>query len=393
MEVNQFLSSLTNLEKTRNFNVFKEYSLDGFRSILESFGVLEKPNDILRISVVGTNGKGSTAFFLSQMLLQNSNLSPVGLYISPHLLTQNERIQVNGNLISDEWMNQRLNSFSKTELERLRTLSYFEFFTFFSILHFADNGCKTEVYEAGLGGRLDATKLANPDIVILTKIALDHTEVLGDTEEKILLEKLQIVGTNTKFVYTFLQEDNLLNITKSFCKENKIELVVYPYPVTKDYLSFNKEYALFIVNSILESKNQPKISEDILPQIANMNGRMQVLRRKPILLFDIGHNPSAIQFLLQSVEISFPYERTWEVYIGLLKDKDLARILEILTTNLIVKKIYLITGEIWNTGYENELKIKPITEANFLEMVANSNMPSLVLGSFRLYPLVKKVVV
>ncbi len=390
MEVNQFLSSLTNLEKTRNFNVFKEYSLDGFRSALKDFGVLEKPNDILRISVVGTNGKGSTAYFLSQIFLQNSQFSPVGLYTSPHLLTQNERIQVNGNLISDSWMNQKLNSFSARELERLKTFSYFEFFTLFSILYFKDNDCKTEIYEAGLGGRLDATRLVNPDIVVLTKITLDHTEILGDTAEKILLEKLQIAGTNAKFMYTFLQDDHLLTITKSFCIENNIELVIYPYSVSIDYLSFNKMYALFIMNSILQNKKQPLMDENILSNIPNMNGRMQLIRKEPILLFDIGHNPSAIEYLLQSVEISYSDENKWDVYIGLLKDKNLISVLEILSNHPKIKKINLITGGIWNEEDYKSEKINRISEEEFFRLVTNTDIPSLVLGSFRLYPLVKK---
>ena len=181
MNINQFLSSLTNLEKTRNFNVFKDYSLDEFISVLDSFDLLKTNENTLRISLVGTNVKGSTAFSLSQLFLTLENCSPVGLYTSPHLIIQNERIQVNGDMISDEWMNHKLNTFAKEEIERLKTLSYFEFFTFLSILFFKDNGCKTEIYEAGLGGRLDATKLVNPNIVVLTEVSLDHTEILGNT--------------------------------------------------------------------------------------------------------------------------------------------------------------------------------------------------------------------
>ena len=120
MDVNQFLSTLTNLEKTRNFNVFKEYSLAGFQSALNYLDINPPKKETLRISVVGTNGKGSTAFFLSQIFLQLQKFSPVGLYTSPHLITQNERIQVNGSFISDEWMNEKLNSFSPEKIEILK---------------------------------------------------------------------------------------------------------------------------------------------------------------------------------------------------------------------------------------------------------------------------------
>ncbi len=388
MNVNQFLSCLTNLEKTRNFNVFKEYSLDEFQSILNSFGLLKRGHNVIRISLVGTNGKGSTAYFLSQLFLILQNFSPVGLYTSPHLVTQNERIQLNGVMISDEWMDDKLNSFSKEELEKLKTLSYFEFFTLLAILYFKDNACKTEIYEAGLGGRLDATKLVNPEIVVLTKISLDHTEILGDTEEKILLEKLQIVGTNTKLLFTFMQEENINRKVENFCREKNIELIVYPHLVEKDYLSFNKEFAFFIVNHILTKKSQVNMSRDTLDNIQNIPGRMQVLRKDPVLVFDVGHNPSAIQFILQSLKTLYPHEKYWNIYFGSLKDKDSKKILEILVNEPIAQKIFQVVGANWNTESILHSKISRIAE----EELAPSRIESasLVLGSFRLYNQVKQ---
>lgn len=388
MNINQFLSSLINLEKTRNFNVFKEYSLSEFQSILNSFGLLQANTNNIRISIIGTNGKGSTAYFLSQLFFRLKNFSPVGLYTSPHLVTQNERIQVNGIMISDAWMDDKLNSFSKEELEKLKTLSYFEFFTFLAILYFKDNSCKTEIYEAGLGGRLDATKLVNPDIVVLTKISLDHTEILGDTEEKILLEKLEIVGTNTKVLFSFLQEENINRLVEKFCKERNIELIVYPHLVEKDYISFNKEFALFIVNHILAEHLQEDIERDILDTIQTIPGRMQVLRREPILLFDVGHNPSAINFILQSLKILYPFETHWNIYVGSLKDKDLKKILEILVKEPIVQKVFQVIGVNWNMESISHSKILHIAEEDI--SLSRIESPSLILGSFRLYNQVKK---
>lgn len=388
MNINQFLSSLTNLEKTRNFNVFKEYSLTEFQSILTSFGLLQASENNIRISLVGTNGKGSTAYFLSQLFFRLKNFSPVGLYTSPHLVTQNERIQLNGIMISDEWMDDKLNSFSKEELEKLKTLSYFEFFTFLAILYFKANSCKMEIYEAGLGGRLDATKLVNPDIVVLTKISLDHTEILGDTEEKILMEKLQIVGTNTKLLFTFLQEETINKLVEKFCKDKNIELIVYPHLVEKDYLSFNKEFALFIVNQILAEHLQEDIERDILDIIHTIPGRMQVLRKEPILLFDVGHNPSAISFILQSLKILYPFETHWNMYVGSLKDKDVKKILEILVKEPIVQKVFQIVGVNWNTESISHSKILHIAEEDIA--LSKIESASLVLGSFRLYNQVKK---
>ena len=388
MNVNQFLSSLTNLEKTRNFNVFKEYSLDEFRSVLENFDLLKPDDSFLRISLVGTNGKGSTAYFLSQLFSSMPSYSPVGLYTSPHLLVQNERIQVNGKMISDNWMNDKLSSFSSSEIKNLKTLSYFEFFTFLSILYFRDNACKTEIYEAGLGGRLDATKLVNPEVVVLTQISLDHTEILGDTEEKILSEKLQIAGTNTKSLFTFMQSESILEKTKSFCKERQIELFIFPHFVDKDYISFNKEFALFIVNTILAKRSDPTLPPEILNSIHSIPGRMQILRKAPLLIFDTAHNPSAVHFVLQSIKILYPNEKNWNIYMGSLKDKDTKKILEVLSSESIVKKIFQIVGESWNSESIYHFKIEQITEDKLISSIGNST--SLVLGSFRLYHPIKQ---
>ena len=391
MEVNQFLSNLTNLEKTRNFNVFKNYSLQDFQSVLESFCLHEKPKDTIRISIVGTNGKGSVGHFLTQIGFRSNSFLNVGLYTSPHLLTQNERIQINGKYISDEWMNQTLNFFSEKELEKLKSLSYFEFFTFLAILFFKDNTCNLEVYEAGLGGRLDATKLVNPDIVVLTKIALDHTVILGDTEEKILLEKLEIVGTNTKTIFTFQQEKNLMGLTKLFCKEKNIELILFPRFVDKDYLSFNQDFSLFVINSILLKQKRQTLNESILSIIPPIKGRMQVLQTNPLILFDIGHNPSAVQFLLHSINRCYPQEKKWKVFFGCQKDKDAKQILETLINNELVETVYQISSENWNQESLPNSKIEKISEERFSELLKNVKVTSLILGSFKLYSLVNAI--
>ncbi|HMV44166.1 MAG TPA: Mur ligase family protein [Leptospiraceae bacterium] len=388
MKVNQFLSTLTNLEKTRNFNVFKEYSLEEFKSVMNHFQLLESSRNKLRISIVGTNGKGSTAFLLSQVFSRLEGNSPVGLYTSPHLIVQNERIQVDGIMISDEWIENFLNSFHADDLAKLRNLSYFEFFTLLSVFYFKSKECKTEIYEAGLGGRLDATKLINPEIVVLTKIGLDHTEILGSTEEKILHEKLLISGTNTRFLFTFKQSNKLMEIIKDFCNEKNIGLYVYDKTIQTDYLTFNRDFALFIANEILKTKNKPPLGDTFFNSMHDVPGRMQVLRKNPPLIFDVGHNPSAIPYVLQSLQFLYPNEKNWSVCFGALKDKDVIKILEILTASPIIKKVFQIVGQSWNITTISHKKIKLIQEEDFLDSIPSE--AGLILGSFRLYPPVKQ---
>ena len=176
--IDAFLQKLKNFEISRNKLHFQSYSLSPFEKILDSF-LEPNPHLLFRISVVGTNGKGSVSEFLSTLL---SKIGNVGLYTSPHLFSFTERIKLNGNPISKEWINEWMESLPTKKRNDLHTLSYFEFLTLLAFVYFRE--CKTsyEVLEAGLGGRLDATKTSQPDFVVLTKVDLDHTEILGNLE-------------------------------------------------------------------------------------------------------------------------------------------------------------------------------------------------------------------
>src|SRR5246127_2986461 len=144
------------------------------------------------ITVGGTNGKGSTCAILEAILLRAGYT--VGCHTSPHLLSFNERARVNGQNVSDADL---LPHFEAVETARLSlaepvSLTYFEFTTL-AIMHlFAARGLDAVIFEVGLGGRLDAVNVLDTDCAIITSIDIDHTEYLGDTREKIALEKAGI---------------------------------------------------------------------------------------------------------------------------------------------------------------------------------------------------------
>jgi dihydrofolate synthase/folylpolyglutamate synthase len=140
------------------------------------------------ITVGGTNGKGSTCAMLESILLQGGYR--VGLYTSPHLLRFNERARINGELASDEAL---CKNFEAVEAVREDvSLTYFEFTTLAILKYFADAGLDAVILEVGLGGRLDAVNLIDPDVAIVTSVDLDHQDYLGDTREKIGFEKAGI---------------------------------------------------------------------------------------------------------------------------------------------------------------------------------------------------------
>ncbi len=141
------------------------------------------------IHVVGTNGKGSTSSFI-QRLIHNSG-NRCGLYTSPHLYHPRERIRIDDELISEEY----IKSWLDAHYARIchYQLSYFEIMTALAFNYFADRKCSWAVIEAGLGGRLDATNLLKPKCVVMTSISLDHQEILGETIYQIIHEKSAVI--------------------------------------------------------------------------------------------------------------------------------------------------------------------------------------------------------
>lgn len=370
----EFLNSLRNFEKQRNRNVFQDYSLTFLEEVLRNLG-LDSPSQATRISIVGTNGKGSTAYFLSQLILYNG-LGKVGLYVSPHLLTERERVQVNGKYFEYEELEEFLQLHLKM-LEKLRLLSYFEFLTLFAIAYFQKHNCKFEIYEAGLGGRLDATKLAKADYVVLTKIGLDHTEILGDTKEKILEEKLHIATENCKALFYFSQYDNLEERIQGFCSKRKIQVYKFNHTL-EDYLEFNLNYAVFILEKIVSSPI-------LVSNTFTVPGRMEIVSEQPLIVYDVAHNPDALYFLISSLNKRYAQVR-WNILLGCLPDKDIKSMLNILKTWDKALTISVLTSP-------------PFAKLNFVHDVREVkdlenftwNGALLVIGSFRLYEMLPKL--
>ena len=176
--------------------------IDNTVALMEQLGRPDRSMKI--IHVAGTNGKGSVCAFISSILVKAGKLT--GLFTSPHLVKINERFQINGKSISDESF---LAAYEKVQAavnvmqkEGFAHPTYFELLFAVSMMAFQDAGVEYAVLETGLGGRLDATNVVeNPVAVILTSISLDHTEILGDTIEKIAWEKAGIIKEGVPVIY------------------------------------------------------------------------------------------------------------------------------------------------------------------------------------------------
>ena len=178
------------------------------------------------IHIGGTSGKGSTAYFLSQLLTGQGY--KVGLTISPHLQSVRERFQINGKLISEEklifYVNKIRPLVEKTEKDlRLGRPTYFESLVALAFDYFAREKVDIAVVEVGLGGKLDATNVIQPLISIITNVDLDHTDILGDTVEKIARDKSGIIKEGSPVV-SGARQLAVKNIIAKKCAENKSRL-------------------------------------------------------------------------------------------------------------------------------------------------------------------------
>ncbi|MDZ4727311.1 MAG: cyanophycin synthetase [Leptospira sp.] len=381
------LSELQNPEKTRNFNVFKNYSLDDFEEQLTFFG-LDKPNEKdyspYRISVVGTNGKGSTSYYLAELLRLSYPDENIGLYTSPHLISPLERIVVNGKSITLTDADLIIESLAIKNKTRLKTLSYFEFLTLVCLQYFKNKKCKFEIWEAGLGGRLDATKLVNSDQLVLTKIGLDHREILGNTREDIAFEKINIAGKNTKSIYSFPESEPFRSYLTKLAESKNIKIQFFNSPQYGSYLESNFQFAKWILldMGILKEKDAPTFQEIPPPK-----GRLEILNQSPLVLFDPAHNPDAISHTLQSLRIKAEWKHA-VLLLGCLPDKDAASILQEVKSYSWERILFYEELGFYKWPMENKetSDLTIVTETELADVFRTLRTPLIALGSFRLYP-------
>lgn len=161
------------------------------------------------IHIAGTNGKGSTAFYISN-ILQTCGLK-VGLYTSPHLVDFRERIRINNQLIEKDYIIQFWKEIKESVL-RLKA-TFFDTTTLMALKYFADKEVDVAVIETGLGGRLDSTNIVKPDMVVITPIGYDHQKQLGKTLKLIAFEKAGIIKDKC-IVFVSEQKRSVLNVIK-----------------------------------------------------------------------------------------------------------------------------------------------------------------------------------
>lgn len=296
------------------------------------------------VHVAGTNGKGSTAALLDACL-RKAGLR-VGLYTSPHLVRYNERFRINGEEISDELLTaatERVKAAADTMGEDAPT--QFELLTCVGFCCFAAEHCDIVVLEVGLGGRLDATNvIPAPEAAVITRIGLEHTEILGDTIEKIAAEKAGIVKPGGDVVLGD-HDPAVIRVTEEICRERGASLTLAEpaRPLGKSLegqrlawgafpelrLSLLGEHQLqnaataLTVLELLRRKGWAIPDEAIQEGLATAvwPGRFECVSTHPALIIDGGHNRQCAEAIAESLRAYFPGKKC-SFLMGVLADKD-----------------------------------------------------------------------
>ena len=301
---------------------------------------LENPeNDLRFIHIAGTNGKGSTAHTLTSILMEAGY--KVGLFTSPHLKDFRERIKINGQEISEEYVVDFIAS--NKEFFEQNNLSFFEMTTGLALQYFKAEKVDIVVMETGMGGRLDSSNIITPIVSVITNIGLDHVQFLGDTLEKIAAEKAGIIKQNIPVVIGEYTPE-----TKSVFEETarKKNAPIYfasnlqNTPLESDlkgaYQKANMKTVMQTVD-VLNDSGEFKISDEacrigMLSVVKNTGllGRWQVLQQNPTVICDTAHNRHGLTIVLQQLEEA-KYDNL-HIVLGLVNDKDLVEILSLFPT-------------------------------------------------------------
>ena len=332
----------------------------GLENTLRLAALAGNPQEKLRfIHVAGTNGKGSTCAML-ESIYRAAGLR-VGLFTSPHLVSFRERIQVNRQLIPENEVVRLVEELRALNQENEATL--FEFATVMALKFFTEQKCDLVIWETGLGGRLDATNIVTPLASVITNIALDHQQWLGDTLEKIAFEKAGIIKNRIPIVTAVDEPEALAVIEKSarernaplnVIKSNRLARTPAP-PLPGEHQKINAALAQAAVEIL--QKQIPVSERQIQIGLKNVNwpGRLQLVEKASgqKLLLDGAHNVAGANVLREAIERNFPSQKNRTLILGILQDKDWQHICEILAP--LAEEIFTVSVSSERTANPNEL--------------------------------------
>ena len=390
----------------------------GLERISELCQKLGNPqNDLKFVHVAGTNGKGSFCAMLESILREAGYKT--GFFTSPYIKVFNERMQISGEMISEDELAEITEYVKPFADEMTDKPTEFELITAIAFVYFKRHNCDIVILEAGMGGRLDSTNvIETPVLSVITGIALDHTQFLGNTVEEIAKEKAGIIKNNIPVLYGG-EDTSAEKVIKEYAKNNGFYTVDYSLLKIRQMtlkgtvFDFKDRKHLYI--SLL-GKYQPKNASSVLCAVdilkkcgfnicensvlrglssAKWIGRFEILNENPLVIFDGAHNPQGICASVESV-LSY-FDKKVYILTGVLKDKDYLFIAKELSK--IAEKAFTITpdnpralsSEEYAEILENEgiisMSFKTINEAykKAKEEAKRDNKPLIILGSLYTY--------
>ena len=324
--------------------------LERTEALLDKLG---RPQDRLKyIHIAGTNGKGSCAAMLASILKAAGYRT--GLYTSPYLFRFHERMQINGEPVSDEALAELVTRIRPLAEAMDDHPTEFELITAAALLWFAEEHCDIVVLEVGLGGRLDATNvIAAPEAAVLMNIGLDHTAVLGDTLEQIAAEKAGILKPGCEAV-AYQQQESVLEVFRQKAREVGAGLHVADFSQLvpefdslegQSFTYRGEPYALALLGDH-QLRNAAVVLETVevlrrrgwrIPRDAVEHGlyatawpaRFEPVSEEPPFIVDGGHNPQCAESVRRNLLHYFPESRR-VLLVGVLRDKDYPTLFDIL---------------------------------------------------------------
>ena len=316
-------------------------------------------NNFKSIHIGGTNGKGSCSHMLSS-ILQEANYK-VGLYTSPHLFDFRERIKINGDMISKDsvlkFMHENFDFFESNNF------SFFEMTVGLAFDYFSKNKVDIAIIEVGMGGRLDSTNIINPILSIITNISLDHTRFLGSNIYDIAKEKAGIIKENIPLVIGETQQE-ISPIFNDIAKSKNSEIIFADHHIYDNYDSDLKgNYQKKNIKTVLKSTEilkqlDYKINDSHiktgLNNVSNntgLQGRWQVIQRKPMIICDTAHNEAALREVISQL-MDMEYSDLHFI-IGFSNDKNLKKISKIFPED---SKYYFVQSKVGRARDAKEVR-------------------------------------
>ena len=289
------------------------------------------------IHVAGTNGKGSSSHMLASVIQEAGY--KVGLYTSPHLKDFRERIRINGEPVPEQYVVDFITR-HKEFLEQNR-LSFFEMTVGMSFSYFSQEKVDIAIIEVGLGGRLDSTNIIDPEISLITNIGFDHTDMLGDTLEKIAHEKAGVIKEGVPIVISEYQPKTA-PVFEVMAKSKDSKLIFaehedfpeYKTSLRGNYQQKNIKGVLAVLNELKGFKIDKEHIVDGLMKVSEntgLMGRWQQLAERPKVLCDTAHNREGLLLVIDQLRKE-NYEKL-HIVLGFVKDKDLDGILLLFPNN------------------------------------------------------------